>query len=345
MKSRINLIYGLLAIVLFTASCNDDDDMENQMEPDTSLYATLGGTTMVDDPNNPGTQIEQGRLNLRAVVDSSIFVIAADSRLTPYFQVLLSEVGSNDLTGFAALSESLTDFFAVATGSENTSYTGLNMMDAHDPAKNDRMAFAADDAAMDAFIEDVVKGAELNGVTDPTIITPIGDLLESLRSSVVQRTETLYDRLGGTAMVEDPANSDEMIEQGRLTLRGVVDSTIFVIASDTRLQPYFEVLLAEVGEGDLTGFAALSSNLTDFFSVAAGSTTQSYNGLNMADAHDPTVNNRMAQAADDDAMDAFIEDAVVGLSQNGVTIENNRALVNEIGALVNSLRGVIVQAD
>ncbi|NVK82681.1 MAG: hypothetical protein HWE21_00075 [Cytophagia bacterium] len=343
MKNLLRILMALLVVMTTAMSCSDDDGEDMEMPVDDSLYGVLGGTTLVDDPNNPGTQIEQGRLNLRAVVDSTIFVIAADQRLSPYFEVLLSEVGNNNLSGFAALSSSLTDFFAVATGAENFTYSGMNMTDAHDPEVNSRMSFAADDAAMDAFIEDVVAGAAKNGVTDPDIIQPIGQLLESLRDVVVQRTETLYARLGGTTMVDDPNNSGQMIEQGRLTFRAVVDSTIFVIAADQRLQPYFEVLLSEVGNNDLTGFAALSASLTDFFSVAAGATTQTYTGLSMADAHDPSVNSRMAQAADDAAMDAFIEDAVQGLAQNGVTVENNGPLVREIGALINSLRGVVVQ--
>ncbi|WP_268123260.1 hypothetical protein [Roseivirga pacifica] len=341
MKKNMKILPVIFLMSALTFGCSDDDP-ETPPVVDNSLYGQLGGTTLVDDPNSPGTNIEQGRLNLRAVVDSTIFVIAADQRLSPYFEVLLSEVGSGNTSGFAALSATLTDFFAEATGSENISYSGLNMEDAHDPEVNSRMAFAADDAAMDAFIEDVVAGAAQNGVTDPNLITPIGDLLESLREPIVQRTETLYNRLGGTNMVDDP-NSDEMIEQGRLTFRAVVDSTIFVIAGDERLQPYFEVLLSEVGSNDLSGFAALSASLTDFFSVAAGATTQSYSGLNMVDAHDPEVNGRMALAADDAAMDAFIEDAVQGLAQNGVTVENNGPLVREIGALINSLRGAVVQ--
>src|SRR6187551_1029909 len=40
---------------------------------------------------------------------------------------------------------------------------------------------------------------------------------------------TLYDSLGGTTKVNDPANAGQMIEKGRLGLRSVVDSAIFVI--------------------------------------------------------------------------------------------------------------------
>lgn len=326
--------------LLFTTACKDDDDPDPMEQ---TLYERLGGTTLVNDPVNAGQMIEQGRLNLRSVVDSTIFVIAGDDRLAPYFQTLLAEVGAGNLSGFTALSKNLTDFFAVATGSETATYTGLNMVNAHDPSVNSRMAFGADDDSFDAFIDDVVEGAAQNGVTDAELVGDLGALIETLRGDVVQRTETLYTRLGGTAMVSDPANAGQMIEQGRLTLRSVVDSTIFVIAGDVRLTPYFTVLLSEVGGGDLSGFTALSKNLTDFLSVAAGATTQTYTGLNMVAAHDPAVNNRMALKSDDAAFDAFIEDVVVGAGQNGVTPQNNGPLLNEIAALLNTVRPAVVQ--
>src|SRR3954462_11073034 len=78
---------------------------------------------------------------------------------------------------------------------------------------------------------------------------------------------TLYERVGGTTMVADPRNSGTMIEKGRLTLRSVVDSAIYVIAGDPTMTPYSGVLLAEVGANNTTGFAALSKNFTDFLST------------------------------------------------------------------------------
>ncbi len=187
MKTRI-LTCLLMAGTLFFASCEKDDD-DNKMTtptPEPTLYEQLGGETMVDDPVNPGTMIEQGRLGLRSVVDSTIFVIAGDNRLQPYFTTLLAEVGNNDLTGFQMLSKSLTDFFCVATGAENFEYNGMDMVSAHDPSQNSRMALKADDAAFDAFIEDVVVGAQQNGVPND-IIVDVGELLETLRDPIVQQ--------------------------------------------------------------------------------------------------------------------------------------------------------------
>jgi hypothetical protein len=178
----------MLAIValLFAACEKDDDDNKTTATPEPTLYERLGGETMVEDPVNPGMMIEQGRLGLRSVVDSTIFVIAGDDRLQPYFATLLAEVGNNDLTGFQMLSKDLTDFFCVATGSENYEYSGMDMVSAHDPDQNNRMALKADNASYDAFIEDVVIGAQQNGVPND-IIVEVGELLETLRDPIVQR--------------------------------------------------------------------------------------------------------------------------------------------------------------
>ena len=66
------LILSFGAIVTFSSSCKEDEQPD-PTPADPTLYQRVGGTTMVDDPANPGTQIEQGRLTLRSVVDSSIF--------------------------------------------------------------------------------------------------------------------------------------------------------------------------------------------------------------------------------------------------------------------------------
>ncbi len=172
-------------LTLTMTACDSDDENADTTPPAPTLYEKLGGAEMVADPNNPGAMIEAGRLGLRSVVDSTIFVIAGDDRLIPYFEVLLTEVGAGDLTGFAALSEDLTDFFSVATGATSYTYDGLDMVSAHDPSINPRMALPADDEAFDAFIDDVVAGAMQNGVPIE-LITEVGALIETLREAVVQ---------------------------------------------------------------------------------------------------------------------------------------------------------------
>ena len=101
--------------------------------------------------------IEQGRLTLRAVVDSSILVIAGDTQMAKYFPVLFAELGASNTSGLTALSKNFTDFMCYATGSINAAYayTGKNMKDAHDPAKNGRMGLKATSADFDKFVGDI----------------------------------------------------------------------------------------------------------------------------------------------------------------------------------------------
>lgn len=186
MKKNLIIVFAIAAGATMYTSCKEYN--EPDPEPTPSLYDRVGGTTMVDDPADPGNMIEQGRLTLRSVVDSSIFVIAADPEMTAFFPVLLGEVGSGDFSGVVALSDNLTDFLCAATGSTNPdyAYTGLSMHDAHDPAINDRMGMKADDGDFDAFIGDVAVGLAQNGVTDTDLINDLVELLETTRADVVQ---------------------------------------------------------------------------------------------------------------------------------------------------------------
>lgn len=170
------------AVAMLAVACKKDS---NEMV-DNSLYAKLGGSAMVTDPANSAQMIEKGRLGLRSVVDSSIFVIAADPKMQPFFTPLLTEVTAGNTTNLAILSKNLTDFFCVATGAKNFTYNGLGMAAAHDPARNPRMAKKSTNADYDAFVADVVIGAQKNKV--PTeLIQEVGKLLETLRSVIVQQ--------------------------------------------------------------------------------------------------------------------------------------------------------------
>ena len=189
--SKFALMALFIASGTFVTSCSDDDD-NTPMEP-ASLYAKLGGTTMVADPNNPGQMIEQGRLSYRSVVDSTItlivsdIVVGAEGNLGQHFAPVISEALSGNTTNVAILSDNLTDFFSANTGGGATNtYTGLNMVAAHDPAQNPRMGKKANDAEFDKFIGYVGAAAGLNGVTDPVLIGEVVAVLESLRAPIVQ---------------------------------------------------------------------------------------------------------------------------------------------------------------
>ena len=177
----ITAFCGLLIAVSITPSCKKSSSSTTM-----TLYDSLGGTTMVDDPSNPGTKIEKGRLGLRSVVDSTIFVIAADTAINGFFTVLLAEVTAKNMSGFTALSKTLTDFFCVATGAKNFTYGGKNMVAAHDPAQNSRMNGKADAADFDAFVADLVKGAKKCGLSDQ-LIGRVGTIVGTLKTQVVQK--------------------------------------------------------------------------------------------------------------------------------------------------------------
>lgn len=196
MKKNLKFAFYIMLVgtgVLFT-SCNDDDKAPVTPEPEPlTLYQKLGGTTLVNDPNNPGQMIEQGRLSYRSVVDSTITLIVTDivtganGNLGAHFAPIVGEVSAGNTTNVAVLSKSLTDFFSANTGGGATNtYTGLNMVAAHDPAQNPRMGAKSNNANYDKFIGYVGAAAGLNGVTDQALIGDVVAVLESLRDPIVQ---------------------------------------------------------------------------------------------------------------------------------------------------------------
>ena len=180
--SFLTLFFALFMGITMTQSCKKSDTVTPAQA---TLYDSLGGTTMVADPSNPGTMIEKGRLGIRSVLDSTIFVIAGDTAINGHFTVLLSEVTVGNYSGFTALSKNLTDFVCVASGAKNFTYGGKSMTAAHDPAQNSRMNGKADASDFTAFVNDLVKGAQKNGLTT-TQINSVGRLVNTLKSQVVQ---------------------------------------------------------------------------------------------------------------------------------------------------------------
>lgn len=190
--SKITLSVLFVASATLT-SCNNDDDSPMVKA---SIYDRLGGTTMVADPDNSGQMIEQGRLSFRKVVNSTIGLIVADvqsnaaGNLQAHFAPLLAETGSTQATNIAKLSDNLTDFFSFNTGGTNAvnTYSGLNMVAAHDPAINSRMGTKASNADYTKFEGYVGAAANANGVASNTeLYTDIVAVLESLRTPIVQK--------------------------------------------------------------------------------------------------------------------------------------------------------------
>lgn len=161
--------------------------------------------------------------------------------------------------------------------------------------------------------------------------------------------QTLYQKLGGTTMVSDPNDASKMIEQGRLSFRSVVDSTIVLIVSDIvagnegNLGAHFAPLAGEVfgTPANATNVAVLSKNLTDFFSAnTGGGATNTYSGEGMRTAHDPALNPRMGAKANDADFDRFVGFVGVAAGKNGVT---DQEIIGEVVTVLESLRGPIVQ--
>lgn len=185
-SSKLVFALSILSSVLFIASCSKSSNNPAPPATGNTLYDSLGGTTLVADPTHAGANIEQGRLGIRNVIDSTIFVIAGDSRINGHFTVLLSEVTQGNLSGFTDLSENLTTFVSGATGAKDYIYIGLSMTDAHNPATNSRMNGKASNADFDAFVSDLVTGANKNKLP-ANLINSVGAIVESLRGQVVQQ--------------------------------------------------------------------------------------------------------------------------------------------------------------
>ena len=192
--SKITLSVLIIASATLTSCNNDDDDPKPPVKA--TIYERLGGTKMVADPDNSGQMIEQGRLSFRKVVNSTIGLIVADiqsnasGNLQAHFAPVLAETGDTQATSIARLSDNLTDFFSFNTGGTNAvnTYSGLNMVAAHDPAKNPRMGTKASSADYTKFEGYVGAAANANGVAANTeLYTDIVAVLESLRTPIVQK--------------------------------------------------------------------------------------------------------------------------------------------------------------
>jgi len=149
---------------------------------------------------------------------------------------------------------------------------------------------------------------------------------------------TLYDSLGGTAMVADPANSGQQIEKGYLGIRTVVDSAIFIIAGDTAINGFFKVLISEVTSGNTSGYQKLSANLSNFVAVATGARDYKYTGLTMQNAHNPSTNSRINGVVMSDDFDEFVKDVAASATRNGVPAN----LIASLGKLLYSVESQVI---
>ena len=193
--SKLSLCAMILGGFAFFTSCNNDDD-KPATPVKASIYTRLGGTTKTQDPRAAsGMMIEKGRLAFRSVVDTTINLIVADiqagasGNLGAHFAPIVGEVVSGNASNVAVLSKDLTDFFSANTGGgASNTYTGLDMVSAHDPAKNPRMGTKSNDADYSKFEGYVGMAANKNNVASNTeLYTDVVAVLESLRTQIVQK--------------------------------------------------------------------------------------------------------------------------------------------------------------
>jgi len=192
--SKITLGVLIMASAAFTSCSKDDDPSPTPVKA--SIYTRLGGTTMVTDPDDSSKMIEKGRLSFRKVVNSTVGLIVADvqsgasGNLGAHFAPVLAEVGAGNTTKLAILVDNLTDFFSFNTGGTNAvnTYSGLNMVDAHDPALNVRMGTKSSTADFNKFEGYVGAAAVTNGVpAGSELYNDVVAVLESLRAPIVQK--------------------------------------------------------------------------------------------------------------------------------------------------------------
>jgi hypothetical protein len=163
-------------------------------------------------------------------------------------------------------------------------------------------------------------------------------------------THTLYDSLGGTVLVTDPADSGHNVQQGYLAIRTIMDSAISILLADTSFIPgdttrrtsnFFAVLQTDLNNGDTTTLLAFRLNMANYFATATGCTDTAYlyGGKNMSDAHNPTVNPRMTGKVDSADFNEFVHDVTVSATEYGLSAQ----LMSRLGTLMYSVEGQVVQ--
>jgi len=153
---------------------------------------------------------------------------------------------------------------------------------------------------------------------------------------------TLYDTLGGATLVVDPLDPDSTkIEQGYLTIRTIVDTTMFTFATDPLIDTFFTVLSTEDAAGKDTEYVNLSTHMTQFIATAAGCTNPkyAYTGLDMYAAHNPDSNKNIFLSVTDTAFNEFVYD----IGQSAINHGLSAQVVSQIGSLLYKYEGQIVQ--
>jgi hypothetical protein len=151
---------------------------------------------------------------------------------------------------------------------------------------------------------------------------------------------TLYDSLGGTLIVTDPANFGQTVEQGYLTIRTIVDTALLIIQADTLINGYFSIMVNEdTLHSAPTEYDKLSLNISNFLAVAAGSKDYHYSGPSMLAAHNPGSNPDIPALVDSAAFNEFAFDLGSSARFYGLSSQ----LISQFGDLLYRYQGQVVQ--
>jgi hypothetical protein len=160
------------------------------------------------------------------------------------------------------------------------------------------------------------------------------------KSSANGGGKTLYDSLGGTVMVTDPANFGQTVEQGYLAIRTVVDTALLIIQADTAINGYFSIMVNEDTLHSVpTEYDKLSVGISTWLAAAAGSEHYSYTGPSLLSAHNPASNPDIPAPVDSAAFNEFAYD--LALSARQYNISNQ--LISQLGHLLYRYEGQVVQ--
>jgi hypothetical protein len=152
--------------------------------------------------------------------------------------------------------------------------------------------------------------------------------------------KTFYDSLGGTVKVTDPSNFGQTVEQGYLTIRSIVDTSLIIIQGDPLINGYFSIMVNEDTMHQApTEYDKLSLNITNFLASAAGSEHYTYGGPSLLTAHSPDSNANIPGRVDSAAFNEFAFD----LAQGAVDYRLSNQLISQLGHLLYRYEGQVVQ--
>jgi hypothetical protein len=177
----------IILMAVFIPSCHKSSGSGGGQ----TFYDSIGGTVLVTDPANYGQTVEQGYLTIRTIVDTALVIIQTDTLINGYFTFMVNEDTLHEApTEYDKLSVNITNFLAVAAGAKDYSYTGLDMVAAHNPDSSAFILTPVDSLAFNEFAYDLAQSA--TNLPPPyklssQLISQLGHLLYRYEGQIVPR--------------------------------------------------------------------------------------------------------------------------------------------------------------